>query len=49
MIYKTLWISCALVGSGNGLMFLADPSISSGTALAVCGLACWITFNEAWK
>lgn len=47
--YKLLWGAAALVGSAHLLMFTFDPNYPNGLAAVVCGLACAMTFNQAWK
>jgi hypothetical protein len=49
MIYKTLWIANLLLGIANGLLFLFTANLPAGIAAVICGLACWITFDQAWE
>jgi hypothetical protein len=47
--YKLLWLAAVLVGLANLIWspFTKDPACM--TAAIVCGLACTLTFQTAWR
>ena len=47
--YKLLWLAAACVGLAHLLLFAFTASLPSLLAMIVCGLACAITYNQAWK
>jgi len=47
--YRTFWVANALLGVANGLLFAFAGSLPAGIATIVCGLSCWITFDQAWE
>lgn len=47
--YRMLWLAALLVAIAHTLLFVFDFNMVCGLAAAVCGLACWITFNQAWR
>jgi hypothetical protein len=49
IFYKLLWLAAACVGLAHLILFAFTASIPSLVALLVCGLACSITYNQAWK
>jgi len=47
--YKMLWLANLLLAVANGLLFAFMASLPAGIAAVICGLACWITFDQAWE
>jgi hypothetical protein len=47
--YRLLWLAACLVGLSHTILFAFTASVPSLIAMLVCGLACSITFNQAWK